>query len=94
MKDAKRIPLNESSVKSENNCKSITPRGVKRKLPALSQMVPSTTDLLRIKRQEKMQDSVLNARQVVSSVPEISTAIIDSDSSSDSVDLDYTVFTE
>ncbi|XP_065218368.1 uncharacterized protein LOC135844164 isoform X1 [Planococcus citri] len=94
IQDAKRIPMNESSSKCEDD-RTYTPRGIKRKLPSLSQITPSTTDLLRIKRQEKMQDSILNAREALSSVPESSASVIaDSDSSSDSADLDYTVFND
>ena len=86
--------MNESSSKCEDDT-TFTPRGIKRKLPSLTQMTPSTTDLLRIKRQEKIQDSILNARQAISNVPEPSTSVVaDLDSSSDSADLDYTVFNE
>lgn len=86
--------MNESFSKCEDD-RTYTPRGVKRKLPSLTQITPSTTDLLRIKRQEKMQDSILNARQAVSNVPQPSiSTVADLDSSSDSADLDYTVFHE
>lgn len=91
--DAKRIPVNKSNKSNENalSSQSTQLKGVKRKLPTLSQMTPSTTDLLRIKRQEKMQDSVSNARQVVSTVLESTIAAEDSDASSDSAELDYSI---
>lgn len=88
--DAKRIPVNELRRPGGNVTLS---KGTKRKLPSLNQMTPSTADLLRIKRQEKMQDSVSSARQVTSSVSENRIAVEDSDSSSDSTDLDYSILT-
>lgn len=92
--DAKRIPVNESSRKSTENTPLSLNRGVKRKLPTLNQMLPSTSELLRIKRTEKIQDSVSSAKQTVSTVPESSIAAEDSDSSSDSAELDYSVLSQ
>lgn len=92
--DAKRIPVNESSRKSVENTSQPLSRGVKRKLPTLSQMLPSTSELLRIKRTEKIQDSVSSAKQTVSTVPESSIAAEDSDTSSDSAELDYSVLSQ
>ncbi len=93
MADAKRIPLNESSKKQKESQQ--TSRGLKRKLPSLSQMMPSTSDLLRIKRTEKIQDSISSAKQTAAAVAESSTiAVEDSDSSSDSAELDYSVLTK
>ena len=95
MTDAKRIPVSEPRRLvggGATTSPAALSKGTKRKLPSLSQMTPSTTDLLRIKRQEKMQDSVSSARQVISSVPEDTIAAEDSDSS-DSTDLDYSTLT-
>jgi hypothetical protein len=91
--DAKRIPVNELRRPSGSGLASQpTPsKGLKRKLPSLNQMTPNTTDLLRIKRQEKMQDSISSARQVVGTVLQSTIAAEDSDSSSDSADLDYSI---
>ncbi|CAH0389822.1 unnamed protein product [Bemisia tabaci] len=55
--DAKRIPLKKSSPKTDERV-----RPNKRKMSELSSSIPTTPDLLRLKRKERLQDSMLAAR--------------------------------